>query len=313
MTRISNNQAALAMMVTYVILWGTGYWPTEVAAEHTETVLLSGLRVIGNAIPLILLAYLTRASWPRGTMLAWAALTGLVMIALTNWGTTLAVEQAGPGNAAVVINSAPLMVVAAGWLLLDERLSPSALVGVVMGFGGVILMVSSQLGGDIETTQLLIGFAVAALGAVGFAAGTLLLRAFSVRRGEEMDMLGFTSAQVTIAGAVLLVIGFAYDGTSSTNWSSGEFWVALAWIGPVAGVGFACYFLALRLLPAASVSAPLFLVPATAVVVEVARGNTPGVLVLIGMVLAIVGVALVSVPREMLASVLSRLRRDAAG
>jgi drug/metabolite transporter (DMT)-like permease len=309
MTQTSNNQVALAMIATYVVLWGTGYWPTEVADKHTETVLLSGLRVIGGAIPLVLLAFLARARWPRGHMLAWAAFTGLILIALANWGTTEAVARVGPGNAAVVVNAAPLIVVAAGWLLLRERLSPAGLIGVAMGFGGVILMVWSQLGGDIDTTQLLIGFGVAAAGAIGWAAGTLLLRAFSVRRGKEMDMLGFTSAQVTIAGAVMLIAGFAYDGTSSTNWSSGEFWAALAWIGPVSGIGFACYFLALRWMPAGRVAAPLFLVPAIAVVVEIVRGNSPTALVLTGMVLAVVGVALVSVPRELIVGVVLALRR----
>ncbi len=305
--------AAFALLFTFVILWGTGYWPTEVADRHTGTILLSGLRVLLAVFPLLLAALWTGARFPRGRMLAWSVVTGLLMIAIANYGTTEAVARAGPGNAAVVVNAAPLLVVAVGWLVLSERLGAIALVGCAMGFGGVILMVSSQLGGDISTAQLLIGFGLAAAGAIGWAGGTLLLRAFATRRGEEMDMLGFTTVQVTIAGVVLTAAGFAADGASSTTWSSGEFWAALIWIGPVSGIGFVCYFLALRWMPAARVSAPLFLVPATAVVVEVVRGNSPTAIVLIGMILAVVGVAFVSVPREMLAGVGPRLWRQVRG
>jgi O-acetylserine/cysteine efflux transporter len=313
MTRPTAHYSSFALLAGMVLIWGTGYWPTEVAGEHTETVLLSGLRVIGGALLLVSVALLARSRWPRGRMLGWAAISGLIMVALSHWGTTEAVARAGPGNAAVVVNAAPLIVAALGWFLLRERLSGIGIAGVILGFGGVVLMVSSQLGGDTDTRQLLIGVGLGAAGALGWAIGTLLVRAFATRRGEEMDMLSFTATQFTVAGVVLLVAGFGIDGVATTEWGSGELWAALFWIGPVSGLGFAFFFVALGRMPAARASAALFLVPGVAVIVEIARGNVPTALVLLGMFLAVAGVALVNVPREALAGLAPRVWRQLRG
>ncbi len=310
MTRPAAHYGSFALLAGMVLIWGTGYWPTEVAGEHTETVLLSGLRVIGGALLLVSVALLARARWPRGRMLGWAAISGLIMVALSHWGTTEAVARAGPGNAAVVVNAAPLIVAALGWFLLRERLSWIGIAGVIVGFGGVVLMVSSQLGGDTDTRQLLIGVGLAAAGAVGWAIGTLLVRALATRRGDEMDMLSFTATQFTVAGVVLLVAGFGIDGVATTEWGSGELWAALFWIGPLSGLGFAFFFVALGRMTAARASAALFLVPGVAVIVEIARGNVPTALVLLGMFLAVAGVALVNIPREALAGLAPRVWRQ---
>ena len=113
-------------------------------------------------------------------------------------------------------------------------------------------------------------------------------------------MLGFAATQFSTAAAVLLVAGFAVNGTASTTWGSGELWAVIFWIGPVSGIAMVLFFLALKRLPAARVSAPMFLIPAVAIVVEIVRGNTPTAIVLLGMIVAVIGVGLVNVPREML-------------
>ncbi len=301
------------MIAGFVVIWGTAYWPTEVAGEHSGAVLLSGLRVIGGALLLVVVANFLGARLPRGRMLGWAVALGVVMIALPHWGTTEAVVRAGAGNAAIVVNAVPIVIVVLGWIFLRERLSLVALAGIALGFGGVILMVSTQLGGERDTKQLLLGVGFGFASMIGWGTGTLMLRWFATRRSEEMDMLGFTTTQFVVAGIVLLVAGLGAEGASSTNWSSGEFWAALTWIGPVSGLAMACYFLALRSLAAARVSAPLFLVPAVAVVVEIARGNAPTALVLLGMILAIIGVAFVTVPREVVAELAPRVWRQIRG
>ena len=51
--RPSSNYATFALLAGFVLIWGTGYWPTEVASEHTSTVMLSALRVTGSALLLV--------------------------------------------------------------------------------------------------------------------------------------------------------------------------------------------------------------------------------------------------------------------
>lgn len=55
-----------------------------------------------------------------------------------------------------------------------------------------------------------------------------------------------------------------------------------------------CFNLALRRIPATRATGWQFLAPVVAVVVEAARGDAPGLATVIGMALAIAGVAIVS-------------------
>ena len=108
--RLPSTLGTIALLAGFVVIWGTGYWPTEVADRHTETIMLSALRVAGGALLLVAFAAVSGARFLRGRMLGWAAGSGIVMILLPHWGTTEAVVRAGAGNAAVVVNAIPIAV-----------------------------------------------------------------------------------------------------------------------------------------------------------------------------------------------------------
>lgn len=150
-------QVPLALLALAVVIFGTGYWPTAVAAGHAPSLMVTMLRVVTSAVFLLALALVLRNRLPRGRMLGWSVLTGLLIATAFQWGLTEAIDRAGPGNGAVLINTNPLMVLALAWIFLRERLSPLGVLGLLAGFGGVVLMVSSQLGGSVETRQLLLG------------------------------------------------------------------------------------------------------------------------------------------------------------
>ena len=309
---LSRSQAPLFLLGAVVLMWGTGYWPTAVAVEDSPPLMVAGLRLATSAVAMVLLAIALRGQLPRGRMLLWAAFTGLLMVALFYWGITEAITRAGPGNSAIVVNTNPLIVLVLAWIFLRERVSALAVFGLGLGFGGVVLMVSTQLGGDVETSQLLLGCGVALLAAFGWATGVLILRKLSQRPGG-VEMMGFTAVQFIAAAVLVSTISFALEGTSSTNWGSGTLWASMIWIGPVASIGIALFYMALRYLSAAKTSSALFLVPAVAVIVEIVRGESPSAVVLVGMFVTVVGVALAVIPREKFAELAPMLRRRFGG
>jgi drug/metabolite transporter (DMT)-like permease len=282
----------LALLGATVLIWGTGFWPTGVAAGHTTNLMLAGLRAIPSALVMLAAVPLLGASLPRGRMLVWTVLTGLIMPTLFQWGATEAIGRAGPGNAAVLLNTTPLFVLVVGWVALGERASLVGVGGLLAGFGGVVLMVWSQLGGDVETGQLLAGTGLALAAAIGWGTGTLVLKHLSLR-GEHVDWVGVNAVQYAVAAVVIAPVAFAVDGTAGTDWEASGLWGPLVWIGPVNALGAMLFLLALGRLPASRTSSVLFLVPAVAVLVEIARGAAPEAIVLAGMVLAVGGVALV--------------------
>lgn len=285
----------LLLLVT-IFFWGTAFRATDIGADHASAVVYSALRALPAAAALALLALLLRARLPRGRTFWYAVLSGPMMVTLAFEGIAEGVTLAGAANAAVLINTTPFFTLMLGRLFLGERFGRAAAGGLSIGFLGVVLMVSSQMGGDIPRNELLLGMGLALVAAAGFAVGTLLIKAGATREGSDFDVMGFTTVQYAVGATLLIPLTFVYGDTRSTDWGSGDLWASVAWTAlgssALASLAFAG---ALRSIPAARASAWQFLAPVVAVIVELVFGEAPDATVLVGMALAIAGVALVSI------------------
>jgi drug/metabolite transporter (DMT)-like permease len=284
--------AAVALLGVSVVFWGGSFRATAVATEHTSGLVLSALRSIPAALLLAAAVPLLGGRFPQGRVWLWAAVTGLLGVSLFIAGMSEGTDLAGAGNAAVLANTAPFWVLVLGWIFLGERISAYGGAGLVAAFSGVVVMVSSQVGGDRDTRDLGLGIALALAAAVGWAVTTLIVK-WMVERDPDVDLVGLTAGQYLVGAAALAVLGFA-DADGGTDWASGELWLAVAWLAiGASALAYLTFFAALKRASATAVSASLFLVPVVAVAIEAARGDSPGAVVLVGMALAVGGVALV--------------------
>lgn len=282
-----------------VLIWGLAWWPLDISSQHAPPVMLAALRMVPSALLLWLGYLLMRGTLPRGRLLAGSILTGLLLFAFFQWALMASIAYAGAGNSAVVTNMPPLLVAILGWLALRERVSRLALAGLITGFGGVVLMVATQLGSSQGAVRLLIGIGLGLAGSLAWAVGTLVMRGLS-RDDPSIDIVGVSVVQYSVGALALVPIAFGAVGLSSTNWSSVGLWAPLVWVGPVTALATVFFFIVLKRLEAARTSSVLFLVPAIAIIVEIARGNAPGALSLSGMFVAVIGVALVTAPPDLL-------------
>jgi drug/metabolite transporter (DMT)-like permease len=284
---------ALYLTVT-IFFWGTAFRATAIAAEHASPIMVTALRAAPAAVALVLATLVLRGRFPQRALWLWTVITGLLMVTLTLEGISEGAARAGAGNAAILINSAPFFVLVLERIFLRQRVSGLGLAGLVVGFAGIVVMVSSQLGDVADTGDFLLGMGLALAGAIGWAVGVLMTKILFTRHAD-IDMLGFTAAQFVIGGAVVVGLAFAIEGTGSTSWGSGDLWAAVVWLSlGASAIATLTFFGALKRLPATTVTAWQFLVPVVAVITEVVYGNTPSAIVLAGMGLAIVGVALVN-------------------
>ena len=136
--------------------------------------------------------------------------------------------------------------------------------------------------------SLWIALAVAAL--LGITVGTL----YQKRHGTAMDLRSGAAIQYAATAAVLAVLAPLFE-TMRIQWT-GEFVFALAWLGLVLSVGAIFMLFALiRRGAAARVASLFYLVPpVTAVTAWLLFDERLGALALVGMALAVVGVALVN-------------------
>ena len=137
--------------------------------------------------------------------------------------------------------TAPLAVALLASLLLGERLSLVRLLGILGGFGGVVIAIdpfTSQAGGDV------IGYGAALFSVLCFAASTVWLR--TLTRTETPDSLVFSACLLQAALGLVVIAGGA-------DLPAGPLLLVLAGMAACSLIGNIFIFRALRSLAAALV------------------------------------------------------------
>jgi drug/metabolite transporter (DMT)-like permease len=180
------------------VLWGIPYLFIKLAVEDLSPVMVAFGRIV------VAFALLLPYAWHRGALRGlrrhWKplAIYSVVEICLPWPLIGFGEQRVSSGLAAILIAAVPL-IVALMALRIDheERAEGSRLVGLVVGFCGVIVLLGLDVAG--RPGELLGGLAIL-LAAVGYAAGPLIIK----HRFAELDPLGPITASMGISALVLL-------------------------------------------------------------------------------------------------------------
>ena len=275
---------------------GVVYPVTDAALHHTSPIMIATLRaLVGGAVLTVMLPLMGSRLPATRRLWVWAFWIGLGNTTLTQVGISVGTQRAGAAVAAVLANSAPFFVAVIARFALGESITRLRAAGLVIGFGGVLLVVFSDPGNIAHGSQLAIGMALALLGAVGWAAGGLGMRVLTERE-PDLDIPGITAAQFLAGGLPLIPLALVAGG--STAWGRPALIAQLTYL--IVGGQVLVYLgfnAALARWPSTRVYAWTFLVPAIAVIVEAFQGKLPGAMAMAGIVLVILGVAIVNHPR----------------
>lgn len=215
----------------------------------------------------------------------------LIALALANAALAfgamyLAADRAEAAVASILAAGQPLVLAAAGWVLFRERATGRDVVGLSAAMVGVVLVATTSTGGTSPD-----GVALALLATAAPAAGTILMR----RLAPAVDLVVATSAQFLLGGGMLLAVSAALEPWDAVGWSPGMLagLLALGVLGT--GVAYVAWFWLLDRVSLVRLGAALFLVPIVGVVAGVAAGDRPGPESLAGIVIVLVGTAIVSI------------------
>ncbi len=275
----------------FVTVWGAGYVATRIAMQYAAPFTYIGVRY-AIAFVVAMLAFGLRASWPK-TPAQWGhvAFAGVLSHAGYLGGSHYAQRWGlSAGVTALILALQPLLtaVVVSRWL--HVRLSRLQMLGVAVGLAGVVLVVAHRVDGNAMSTRALVAVAWA-LACV--TAGTLYQRQFCA----GVDLRSAICIHFAAAAALMLPLGAAVEGFDILwNWQIAG---SLAYHVVPASIGaFSILHLLLRRGEATGVTSILYLTPPVAALVEWAIfGTAPTPTMWLGMVVACVGVAMVSVQR----------------
>src|SRR5579875_1037654 len=180
------------------VLWGIPYLFIRIAVTQVSPVWLVFVRTGLAALVLLPLAAPRGALKGLGRQLPWVALLAAMGVA----GPFLAIsygEVRIPSSLSGLLVAAEPLLIAGLALRVDtsERVRGWRLVGLVLGFLGVVCLLGLDLG---PRPRLLAGAVMVLLGALGYAAGALLVK----RRFAGYPPLGVATATVTASALVLL-------------------------------------------------------------------------------------------------------------
>jgi len=250
------------MLLMLSILWGGSFFFIGVLVDYWPPLTIVALRVGLAALALwgITLAMGQRPPprlriWP--TFLGMGLLNNVIPFSLIVWGQT----EIGSGLASIFNATTPLFtVIVAGLLLADERANARKLIGVLIGFTGVVVMIG--LPADSQEGTMLAQSAILA---------AALSYAFAGVYGRRFKAMGVSpvvaaAGQVTASFALLCPVTLAVDGVPTIRGAGLSAWAA---IGGLALLSTAlAYLLYFRLLASAGATNLLLvtlLIPVTAI------------------------------------------------
>lgn len=277
----------------FVLLWSTGFIGAKLGLPDAGPLIFLAVRFLFAAVLLAMIALLTGAPWPRRpAAIAHYAVAGLLVhgVYLSGVFTGIALGVAA-GVVALIVGLQPLLVAGVAGFVLGERVTARQWLGLVLGFGGVVLVLERQLEhGAGELAGVFAGL----VALVAITAGTL----YQKRWCGGMDL---RTGSVVQYGAAAILVGAAAlaVGDTAIDWTP-TFVFALLWLVVILSLGAISLFYALiRRGAATAVSSLLFLVPpTTALLAWPLFGETLAPLALGGMALSGLGVALVTWPRK---------------
>jgi drug/metabolite transporter (DMT)-like permease len=278
------------MPAIFVVLWSTGFVGAKYGLPYAEPFTFLLLRFVIVALLLLAAALVMHAPWPASrSEFGHIAVAGVLVHAGYLGGVFSAIHHGvSAGEVALIAGLQPVLTAAVAGPVLGERVSARQWAGFVLGFLGVMLVVSNRLAPGGAGT---IGYLSAFLALAGITAATLYQKRFC----SHMDLRSGAVIQFS-ASAVLMAVLAPLTESMVVNWS-GEFIFSLAWLVLALSLGaISLLYLLIRHGEAARVTSMFYLVPpVTALMAYALFGEWLGVTALVGMGLVVAGVALVVV------------------
>jgi drug/metabolite transporter (DMT)-like permease len=275
--------------VLFVLLWSTGFIGAKLGLPYAEPFTFLLMRFVVVTALLLILVITTRAPWPKSfRQVLHLIATGLLIHATFLSGVFSCIYKGVPaGVTALIVGLQPLLTAGVAKPILGEKVSSRQWVGFLIGLVGVALVVQNKLSFKSEDLG---GLSWSIVALLGMTAGTL----YQKKHCSGMDLRTGAVIQYGAAVAMMLILAPIFE-TMKIDWSR-EFVFALLWLSIVLSVGaITLLYVLIRRGRASSVASLFYLVPpCTALIAYFIFGETLELTAILGMALAVSGVAMVT-------------------
>ena len=243
-------------LIALSALWGGSFLFMRIAAPEFGPLVLVEVRVVIAAL-FLLPIFLLRANISELTV-HWKKLAILSVLnsAAPFFLLTFATLSITGGFAGILNATAPIFAAIVAWVWLSDRLGVSQIVGLVIGFLGVLVLVWNKVTLDFDgtTVAILAGIIAAIFYGVG---GN-----FTKKYMGQMNSLAIATGTMTAAAIILLPIAIYLWPSEPVSTRS---WIAAIIMGVAStGIAYILYFRLIRNVGPVKAITVTFLIPAFA-------------------------------------------------
>ena len=262
------SQYEWMLLIILSIVWGGSFFFVGVAVEALPPLTIVALRVSLAAFALLAIVYFTGLRMPINPKI-WVAfifmgiLNNVIPFTLIVWGQT----HIASGLASILNATTPLFtIVAAHFLTKDEKMTSNKIVGVIIGFTGVVIMLGHEaLGGLGESV-------IAQLAILGAAISYSLAGIFGRRFAQAgIKPVITATGQVTASSLLLIPLAISYDKPFTLPMPGLEIWFAVVGLALIStAFAYILYFRILSTAGATNLLLVTLLIPVSAILLGTA-------------------------------------------
>ncbi|MBC7647615.1 MAG: DMT family transporter [Vitreoscilla sp.] len=281
------------MPAVFVLIWSTGFVVAKYGLPYAPPLSFLSIRYAFSLLFFLVWIALARVAWPRGRQ-QWLHLSvsGVLIHAGYLGGVWMAIKAGmGSGLASLMVGLQPILT--ALWVSSmasaddgSEKVTLRQWLGLGLGLGGLVLVVSRKFGSTNEVTAFT--FAAITVALVSITVGTLYQKRFV----QPADVRGANAVQ--IAAAFVVTLPLALFETEAVTWAP-QFIGALAWAVLVLTLGgSSLLYMLIQRGAATAVTSLLYLVPpCTALMAWLLFAEQITLVTIVGTAITALGVSLV--------------------
>ena len=281
------------MPAVFVLIWSTGFVVAKYGLPYAPPLSFLSIRYAFSLLFFLVWIALARVAWPRGRQ-QWLHLSvsGVLIHAGYLGGVWMAIKAGmGSGLASLMVGLQPILT--ALWVSSmasaddgSEKVTLRQWLGLGLGLGGLVLVVSRKFGSTNEVTAFT--FAAITVALVSITVGTLYQKRFV----QPADVRGANAVQ--IAAAFVVTLPLALFETEAVTWAP-QFIGALAWAVLVLTLGgSSLLYMLIQRGAATAVTSLLYLVPpCTALMAWLLFAEQITLVTILGTAITALGVSLV--------------------
>ena len=224
---LSRQQKLTLVPWAFVGIWSTGFIGAKYAVPYMEPFSVLFLRMFLTLIVFAALMFWRKPQWCSPKQAGHQVVVGLLVHACYLGGVFVAIDWALPaGITSLIMGVQPLLTALIGWLWISERLHKAQWLGLVLGFLGVLLVVS-QNGAQNSDAAGWDAWTAAIVALLAISIGTLYQKRF----GGGVDLMVGAFYQYLVTAIVMALLAWQFD-SGEVTWSwpllGAVLWMVLA-------------------------------------------------------------------------------------